>query len=228
LPPQQALLLSLVLHALVLAALADLSVSSSNGVAPAEPLRVSVRVLAEAGEAQADADRHTVPPRRSKPQHTLARPAAPAQGAVSPAPTLHEAPSPVENAASGHAPGGIPQQTNAGVPATVAMAAPAEVRGPDAAGLRQFRLSLASEARRVRNYPEAARRIGLTGTAEIRVRVDALSQRHAELARSSGHALLDEAALAMLRIAAERSPLPESLRGQEFAVLLPVVFEVEE
>jgi protein TonB len=52
--------------------------------------------------------------------------------------------------------------------------------------------------------------------------------RHADLARSSGHEILDKAALDMLRQAAGRAVLPESLRGQNFAVLLPVVFEVEE
>ncbi|MBS3934839.1 MAG: TonB family protein, partial [Sulfuritalea sp.] len=83
-------------------------------------------------------------------------------------------------------------------------------------------------ARRVRNYPEAARRDGLTGTAEVRVTVDARAGRRTELSRSSGHPLLDAAALEMLRTAAARAPLPESLRGREFAVLLPVVFEVED
>jgi protein TonB len=52
--------------------------------------------------------------------------------------------------------------------------------------------------------------------------------RHAVLARSSGHEILDQAALEMLRQAAARAVLPESLRGQSFAVLLPVVFEVKE
>jgi hypothetical protein len=32
----------------------------------------------------------------------------------------------------------------------------------------------------------------------------------------------------MLRAAVARTTLPESLRGREFAVLLPVVFEVED
>jgi protein TonB len=101
--------------------------------------------------------------------------------------------------------------------------------GPDAAGLRQFRLALAGEARRHRSYPEAARRAGLSGTAEVRVAVAAGgATRSAELSRSSGHAELDAAALEMLSRAALRTPLPDSLRGQDFAVLLPVVFEVEE
>ena len=101
--------------------------------------------------------------------------------------------------------------------------------GPDQAGLRQFRLSLAGEARRYRRYPESARQAGLAGTSEVRVAVEAGGgARHADLARSSGHAILDQAALDMLRQAAARAVLPDSLRGQSFAVLLPVVFEVKE
>jgi protein TonB len=104
---------------------------------------------------------------------------------------------------------------------------PVETHGPDAAGLRQYRLALAGEARRFRRYPVAARRAGLSGTAEIRVAV-ASGERSAELSRSSGHAALDDAALEMLRQAAVHARLPESLHGRDFAVLLPVVFEVEE
>jgi len=110
----------------------------------------------------------------------------------------------------------------------VAMAETDE-RGPDAAGLRQFRLALASEARRFRRYPEVARRAGLSGTVEVRVIVDAGGlTRRTDLTRSSGHEVLDTAALEMLHRAVVRTGLPESLRGQEFAVLLPVVFAVEE
>lgn len=228
LPPRQALLLSLVLHALALAALADLPAARSSGAAPPKPLRVSVRVLPEAGEAQANARRPAMPPRRSKLPSKITHPALAAERAVPPAPTSSEGPSAAGSAEIRQAPGGIPQQTNVVAPTTVAVAVPQEAPAPDAAGLRQFRMALASEARRVRYYPEAARRAGLTGTVEIRVSVNTLSQRCAELAHSSGHAVLDEAALGMLRLAAERSPLPDSLRGKEFAVLLPVVFEVEE
>lgn len=234
------MLLSLVLHALVLALLADLPVVRSSGVAPLEPLRVSVRVLPETSrEPVNDTERHAV-------SHGLRRPAVVGEhvarqpeGAVPPAPVFSmsaaptEAPPnastlPSENGNAWQVPGGIPQQMMQAAPVTVAIAKSDEVPAVDAAGLRQFRLALASEARRVRHYPEAARRAGFTGTAEVRVSVNALSQRYAELAHSSGHAVLDEAALDMLRIAAERSPLPESLRGKEFAVQLPVVFAVDE
>jgi protein TonB len=145
-----------------------------------------------------------------------------ARGAVSPAPSFVE-----ERAIPRESAGGVAVSRAKQEPVTVALAAPTD-HGPDAAGLRQYRLALAGEARRFRSYPEAARREGMAGTAEVRVSVGAGVQRQTELVRSSGHAMLDTAALGMLRAAAARTALPESLRGQEFAVLLPVVFEVEE
>lgn len=125
--------------------------------------------------------------------------------------------------------GGVPVAQENPAPATVAMLEQPAATGPDAAGLRQFRLALAGEARRFRRYPDAARREGLAGTAEIRIAVAAGgTDRQAELARSSGHTVLDVAALEMLRQAAARTQLPESLRSQRFAVMLPVVFAVED
>jgi protein TonB len=125
--------------------------------------------------------------------------------------------------------GGVQSQRFGAEPLPALPTAEARAAGPDAAGLRQYRLTLAGEAKRFRRYPEMARRTGLSGTAEVRVVVTAGSGgRQASLNRSSGHAVLDEVALEILRLAVERAELPASLRGQSFAVLLPVVFEVED
>ncbi len=114
-------------------------------------------------------------------------------------------------------------------PSVALSSPPAEAAAPDAAGLRQYRLALASEARRYKRYPEAARRAGLAGTVEVRVSIAASGiAPQAELTRSSGYAQLDSAAVEMLRLAAERTTLPNVLHNRQFAVLLPVVFEVEE
>ncbi|MFN4148692.1 MAG: energy transducer TonB [Rhodocyclaceae bacterium] len=222
------MLLSLMLHALALVLLTDLPAVRSAGVAPPEPLRVSVRVLPGIHESLTDADGRAISPTRRKPARAIEQAVRQPEGAVSPAPNFSAVAPPTDEGEIGQLPGGIPQPSAVVSPATVALSVQEEKQAPDAAGLRRFRLALASEARRVRVYPEAARRAALSGTAEIRVSVNVLGQRYAELARSSGHGMLDEAALGMLRIAAERCPLPESLRGQEFSVLLPVVFEVEE
>ena len=242
LPPRKALALSLLLHALVLAALSDLPSLVSHGVAPQARLQVSVKLarLAAHAEQGSVASKPSTASRRHGTQAQPLRAEEPRQRAAPPAPGLTtrsaaDAP-PAPAIATGDIPrpapaaaaGGIPRPAPLDAPASVAVASSDEVPALDAAGLREYRLSLASEARRVRNYPEAARRAGLGGVAEIRVIVNAFAQPHTELARSSGYALLDEAALNMLRLAAERTAVPLSLRGQDFAVLLPVVFEIRD
>jgi protein TonB len=219
--PWRALLGSLALHALALGMLAGLPSAEPAGVPPAVPLRADLRAVPEAVAVAAEA----VPRAARAPQRraALSASAPAAANAVPPAPSLVAAPAVVPSEPAG----GIAVARSAPEPVTVAMATLGE-RGPDAAGLRQYRLALAGEARRFRSYPETARRAGMAGTAEVRVSVAAGAPRQTELARSSGHAILDTAALDMLRAAAARTTLPESLRGQEFAVLLPVVFEVED
>mgnify|MGYP003508428869 CR=1 FL=1 len=94
-------------------------------------------------------------------------------------------------------------------------------------GLRQYRLALAREARRFKRYPEQALQAGIGGTAEVRVELEGGALPVTRLARSSGHEALDAAALDMMRRAAPRTTVPELLRGQTFAVSLPVVFDLE-
>jgi len=230
--PWRALGISLGLHALVLAAVAPPRMSPE--LAGAVPLNASLRPV--------DAVTRELPvpvPERARPvaEAPLRRPAPAPVAAVSPAPTLpvdliHEAGLP-ETAEAGGAVAASVAASGAGqaadpAPGPVAGAVRAEL-APDAAGLRKFRLAIAGEARGLLRYPEAARRAGLTGMVEVRVNVrSGGAVRHAELHRSSGHAVLDAAALDMLGLAARRADLPESLRGRDFAVLLPVAFEVEE
>jgi periplasmic protein TonB len=104
----------------------------------------------------------------------------------------------------------------------------AGVGGANADGLRQYRLALAREARRYKRYPERALLAGIGGTAEIRVEYSRGRVMPVErLARSSGNDSLDAAALEMMRLAAPRAAVPESLRGREFAVTVPVVFDID-
>lgn len=99
--------------------------------------------------------------------------------------------------------------------------------GPDADGIRSYRIGLAREARSHRRYPPLALERGWTGTAEIQVDVSRQGRaRQILLARSSGHEILDREAVAMMSHAAASAALPDSLRGQEFAVRLPVVFDL--
>lgn len=96
-------------------------------------------------------------------------------------------------------------------------------------GLRGYRLAVATQARRFKRYPPQAMASGWEGTADIRVEVGGDGQpRPATLTKSSGRELLDRAALAMIDAGALRARLPESLRGKNFAVVLPVVFDLED
>ncbi|MCX7173310.1 MAG: TonB family protein [Proteobacteria bacterium] len=100
--------------------------------------------------------------------------------------------------------------------------------GLDANGLRQYRLSLAVESRRFKRYPRQALEQGWSGTAEVRVAVAASGvPQFAQLLRSSGHELLDAAALDMINNAALHAVVPSSLRGRTFSVPLPVSFSVD-
>lgn len=99
--------------------------------------------------------------------------------------------------------------------------------GLDAEGLRGYRLALGREARRFKRYPVSAIEAGWGGTAQVRVRLAAGGvPQGVELARTSGHDVLDEAALEMIRRALPLAAVPASLRERAFAVDLPVVFEV--
>ena len=104
---------------------------------------------------------------------------------------------------------------------------PLAAAAPDAEGLRQYRLDLALQARRFRRYPARALEASLGGTVEVRVAVAAAgAPEEIALAHSSGHELLDDAALDMLRRAAPRTVVPDRLRGRSFVISLPVVFDL--
>ncbi|SFX39245.1 energy transducer TonB [Marinospirillum alkaliphilum] len=65
------------------------------------------------------------------------------------------------------------------------------------------------------NYPEEARRQNLGGRLRLLVVINADgSIREAQLLTSSGHRLLDDAAIRILNLAAPFAPLPESVRAE--------------
>lgn len=100
--------------------------------------------------------------------------------------------------------------------------------GISADGLRRYRLSLAVQSRRFRRYPAQALASGWAGTAEIRLQVGSDGQGTATLSRSSGYAALDRAAQTMVEAGAQRTPVPEALRGKAFSIVLPVLFDISD
>ncbi|MFZ2628255.1 MAG: TonB family protein, partial [Rugosibacter sp.] len=163
---------------------------------------------------------------REKPYHAAnpAVPSAPTFPASAPArPVADTAPQgAVANVAS--APAAL-----ISAPLAEAMSAPAEsVASLSADGLRRYRLSLAAQARRFKRYPAQALAAGWAGTAEIRLEIGNDGQESATLSRSSGYAVLDRAAQAMIEQSAQRTPVPEALRGKAFSVVLPVLFDIND
>lgn len=128
----------------------------------------------------------------------------------------------------------LPRSETSLAPAATA-AAPAPAAAPavppsdgSVEGMRRYRLALAVEARRYKRYPPRALDAGIGGTAEVRIEVADGRATEVTLARPSGDASLDAAALDMIRKAAPRAAVPEALLRRSFAVSLPIVFDPEE
>lgn len=97
--------------------------------------------------------------------------------------------------------------------------------GVSADDLRQYRVALAIAARRFKRYPPEARERGWAGRVEVALNLSAWQPSpRLSLVQSSGHAALDEQALSMIEQASASTTLPESLRGKDFRVLLPIEF----
>jgi periplasmic protein TonB len=86
---------------------------------------------------------------------------------------------------------------------------------------------IAAWVERFKTYPRAARRARLEGTAEIWLLLDDQGQLHDHrLLASSGHRLLDEAALALVRRAAPY-PAPTAAAFTRLEVILPVSYRLD-
>lgn len=211
-----ALACSLLLHFLLLWSLPPVSAAASK----AQPLVASVRPPA-AEEAVSERAAATPPRPLRRPVPALATP-VPTPAATPPAPEDH----PSDSTAASKTRSEAGAVASAPAPVAVSPPLPPPAEGLDGEGVRAYRLALAREARRFKRYPPQAAEAGWAGTTELRVSVAVGGRaQEVELVRSSGHAVLDNAALEMLRRALPIAAVPESLRGLAFAVSLPVVFE---
>ncbi len=78
-----------------------------------------------------------------------------------------------------------------------------------------------------RSYPRAARRAGYEGIVWVRFVLDREGGlRGSELMRSSGHALLDRAALDLLRRASPFPALPAEITLDEIELVLPIEYDL--
>jgi protein TonB len=151
-------------------------------------------------------------PARKPPPKPSPKPApktAPAKAKSAPAAPASQA----ETAAQGPRPG------NAG-----AGGASRDERG--SANVSSYQARLASHLRRFRAYPAAAADQGLRGTATVTFTVNGSGAvMSARLAGGSGHAILDEAAVAMVKRASPFPPIPPALAQSTMTVTVPVRFD---
>ncbi|MCX7156539.1 MAG: TonB family protein [Rhodocyclales bacterium] len=156
---------------------------------------------------------------QARPPSVPQTPAVPAESVAKPA----TGPAPAPAAVATSAPAG-PAGSTSGVLLTETNAS-----GETVDSLRVYRMAVAVQARRFKRYPAQAMASGWEGSADIRLEVGSDGRpRAASVVRSSGHELLDRAALTMIDAGALRARLPDTLRGKAFAVVLPVFFNLDD
>ncbi len=245
-----AVLVSIVAHAALLAAFPGFKESGKSTVFPGP---ITAR-LVEPRAAPAPAPPAPRPEAAPKPKAEEAPPPAPVVKPA-PAPVAKPAPAPVAKrspeakaapqaapAPSVPAPSAAPAKPVA-EPAPTAPAAPAAVPGPvarvdpqpaapalsaqDADSIGKFRQLIMEQARRFKRYPRVAMDNNWEGKVDVRIVFSAEGRRASiSVARSSGHEVLDKQALDMITKAFV--PVPPALRGREFALDIPVIFNLKE
>jgi protein TonB len=118
-------------------------------------------------------------------------------------------------------------QAPAGMPATEAAANSGNAA--DAGTREQYRLAVMLAAARYKRYPAIALEKGWQGKVEVRMVIGANGMiASASIKASSGHDILDNQALEMLKKGNATVPIPASLRGREFSIDIPVKFDLED
>ena len=101
--------------------------------------------------------------------------------------------------------------------------------GVDIAGLRQYHMALGQQARQFRRYPEEARKAGWQGRVTMRLTIaENGSPLGIRLLDSSRFAILDQAAIEMMLLAASHTEVPESLRGRVFSIDLAIDYNPDD
>jgi len=81
--------------------------------------------------------------------------------------------------------------------------------------------------RRYKRYPALAMEKGWQGRVEVRMVIGANGMlASTSIKASSGHAILDNQAVDMLKKGKTTVQIPASLRGREFSVDVPVIFDL--
>lgn len=218
----RALLLSILFHILLLVSLRQLSLLPDHpGNAAGAPIAALLRPDAREQPANPPPERSTQPGQRplAGTQEILKEDAGekrpPLAQGLSPLPAT-------DNVAVAERAATIVPRPE---PASAASIAPADAVSLD--GVRQYRLNLAREARQAKTYPDLARQRGWEGVVVLVVTTvagGALPQ--VELSQSSGNELLDRAAIELVGLSVRTASMPDSLRGQQFALTLPIHYRL--
>lgn len=230
---------SVLLHVSILIAFSGMR----PGGPASEPVRILTATLAPRAAmpepvvaAQARPDPPKPVPTVEQTQPVLSSPApAPAAPRVpAPAVTPPVQPSPVPEAAQrSPAPPQpaitAPRAAEAQSPAVQSNApARAGADSADTGSLDQYRMSLIVAARRYKRYPSQAMEKGWQGKVEVRLLIGANGMiQTATVKTSSGYQLLDDTALDIIRKGKALAPIPPMLRGKEFVVDVPVLFDLQ-
>ena len=232
---------SMLLHIAVLAGFPGLR-EGKPAQAPAKVLtaKLAPASVAKIAEPARPPEAPAPPPAQAKPQTVTpvpvqskaspvatkaeAAPLAPSTPAAVSAPSVPSAPTP-PSAVAAAAPAAPAQQASAAPGAPLAAERASDA---DEAGSRdQYRLALIGAAKRYKRYPAQAMQNGWSGKAEIRlfIGVNGMIQSSA-IKVSTGFSVLDDTALDMIKKAKPLTQIPPALRGKEFFVDVPVIFDL--
>ena len=234
---------SMLLHIAVLAGFPGLR-EGKPAQAPAKELtaKLAPASVAKIAEPARPPEAPAPPPAQAKPQPVTpvpvqskaspvatkaeAAPLAPSTPAAVSAPSVPSAPTPPSAVAAAAPAAPAPAQQASAAPG--APLAAERASDADEAGSRdQYRLALIGAAKRYKRYPAQAMQNGWTGRVEIRLVIGANGMiQSAAIKTSAGFSLLDDTALDMIKKAKPLTQIPPALRGKEFFVDVPVIFDL--
>ena len=180
---------------------------------PTEPVSTPRPASAKPATTPIASAQRTAPAEPAK-----APPPASATAAPSPAPSSAQPPAPVQAKAAPQAPAGI----------LAAEAAPKPGDGVDGETVKRYRLEVILAARQKKFYPKIAIEKGWQGRVEVHMVIGANGMvASAAIKSGSGHEVLDNQALDMLKKGKTTVPIPASLRGREFSIDVPIIFNLD-
>ena len=111
--------------------------------------------------------------------------------------------------------------------AAMAFAAAALGQAIPEEAFKEYRFALLKQISHASSYPKDALELGIEGKAVVRLSIDARGRiTSSKVDPSSGYAVLDGAALEMVRKTHPLVTLPPALRGRSFEVAVPVIFQM--